>query len=229
VIDYARSAGLEVSLDLIFGTPGETVTQWEATVRDALAWHPDHISAYSLIVEPGTALARRISRGELSPVDDDLQADMYEAVDRLLTEAGYHWYEISNWSREPSLESVHNRSYWTTEDWWGIGPGAHSHVGGVRWWNVRHPAAYTQRISDGVSPAYAREVLTPEQQRVEQLLLGLRMREGVPIDAVSSSQAPRIAEFIGRGLLEGTEALAGRLVLTRAGRLVADHLIRELT
>ncbi len=229
VIQSAREAGLEVSVDLIFGTPGETVAQWQKTVQDALEWQPDHVSAYSLIVEPGTALARRIQRGELPGIDDDLQADMYGVADEALSAAGYGWYEISNWAKHPSLESVHNRSYWTTEDWWGIGPGAHSHVGGVRWWNVKHPTAYTKRISDGVSPALAREVLTEDQQRVERVLLGLRMRDGIATDAVDAQKSPMIAEFIGRGLLDGRQALAGRLVLTDAGRLVADHVVRELT
>jgi len=229
VIDYARDAGLSVSVDLIFGTPGETLSQWRRTLEDALAWNPDHISAYSLIVEPGTALARRIRRGELPAVVDDIQADMYVVADDLLGEAGYHWYEISNWSKEKRFESVHNRSYWTTEDWWGIGPGAHSHVGGVRWWNVKHPTAYQQRISEGVSPAFAREILTEDQQRTEKILLGLRMSPGIAADVVDNSKAAVIAEFIGRGLLDGRQAVAGQLVLTQAGRLVADHVVRELT
>ena len=229
VIDYARDAGLDVSVDLIFGTPGETQSQWQKTLEEALSWNPDHISAYSLIVEPGTALARRIRRGELPDVVDDLQADMYVLTDDMLSEAGYHWYEISNWSTEQRFESAHNRSYWTTEDWWGIGPGAHSHVGGVRWWNVKHPTAYQKRISEGVSPAHAREILTEEQQRTEKILLGLRMAPGIAADAVDAGKAPAIAEFIGRGLLDGRQAVGGRLVLTQAGRLVADHLVRELT
>lgn len=229
VIQSARDAGLEVGIDLIFGTPGETVEQWQQTVRDVLEWQPDHVSAYSFIVDPGTALAGRIERGELPGIDDDLQADMYSAADEALSAAGYEWYEICHWAKRPSLQSVHNRSYWTAEDWWGIGPGAHSHVGGVRWWNVEHPTAYFQRVSDGVSPALAREVLTEDQQRVERVLLGLRMRDGIPTDAVDGVKAPLIAEFIGRGLLDGRQALAGRLMLTDAGRLVADHLVRELT
>lgn len=229
VMRNTREAGLEISVDLVFGTPGETLAQWKKTVRDALEWEPDHVSAYSLVVEPGTALARRIHRNELPAVDDDVQADMYGALDDALSAAGYDWYEISNWSKDPSLQSVHNRNYWTTEDWWGIGPGAHSHVGGVRWWNVKHPTAYTQRVSAGVSPALAREVLTEDQQHLEQVLLGLRMRDGVATDAVGAHKAPLIAEFISRGLLDGRRALAGRLVLTNEGRLVADHLVRELT
>jgi len=228
VIQAAKDAGLQVSVDLIFGSPGETLAQWENTLTHALSWEPDHISAYALIVEPGTALARRIDRGELAPPDDDLHADMYVLADQLLSAGGYDWYEISNWAKRPQSISRHNRSYWSAEDWWGIGPGAHSHVGGVRWWNVKHPAAYAQRLAHGVSPAHAREVLTPEQQRVEAILLGLRLREGIPSNLVGAEKAPIIAAFIGRGYLEGAAALAGRLVLTSAGRLLADYVIREL-
>jgi len=229
VIEAARASGLQVSVDLIFGTPGETLEQWTRTVDDALSWGSDHISAYALIVEPGTALARRIDRGEIARPDDDLQADMYMAADEAFTRAGYHWYEISNWAASPASESRHNRSYWSAEDWWGIGPGAHSHVGGVRWWNVKHPAAYATRMAERVSPAHAREVLTPDQQSVEKILLGIRMREGIPRDWVARDRSAVIAELMGRGYLEPQAALAGRLVLTVTGRLVADYVVRELT
>ncbi len=228
VIHSARLAGLQVSIDLIFGSPGETLPQWHNTLRQALSWEPDHISAYALIVEPGTALARRIETGELVAPDDDTHSDMYELADQVLGAAGYHWYEISNWAREPGLESRHNRSYWSAEDWWGIGPGAHSHLGGVRWWNVKHPSAYAARMSQGISPAHAREVLSAEQQRMESILLGLKMREGIRKTLVDREKADLIAQFIGLGYLEGEAALAGRLVLTPAGRLLADYVVREL-
>jgi oxygen-independent coproporphyrinogen-3 oxidase len=224
-----KKAGLAVSVDLIFGSPGETLEQWATTVQAAIELEPDHISAYSLIVEPGTALARRIQKGELPVPDDDLQAEMYVLADEAFSRAGYSWYEISNWAKSPERESAHNRSYWSNEDWWGIGPGAHSHVGGVRWWNVKHPSAYAKRLEEGVSPAHAREVLQPEDQALERVLLGLRLREGIPKDWIELAKKPVIADFIARGLIEGREALAGRLVLTRAGRLMADHLVRELT
>ena len=224
-----KDAGLDVSVDLIFGSPGETLEQWNTTVQAAIELDPDHISAYSLIVEPGTALARRIQRGELPVPDDDLQAEMYVLADEAFSRAGYSWYEISNWAKAPERESVHNRSYWSNEDWWGIGPGAHSHVGGVRWWNVKHPSAYAKRLAEGVSPAHAREVLVAEDQALERVLLGLRLREGIPKEWIDPAKGPAIAEFIARGLVDGRHALAGRLVLTRAGRLVADHLVRELT
>jgi len=228
VVQAAKDAGLQVSIDLIFGTPGETLEQWLTTLEHALSMQPDHISAYALIVEPGTALARRIDRGELVPPDDDLQADMYLLADQILGEAGYSWYEISNWARGPELISRHNYSYWNASDWWGIGPGAHSHIGGVRWWNVKHPAAYASRMAQGVSPAHSREILSAEQQRQESILLGLRLREGIPRSVIGPEKTPEIAEFIGRGYVEGAAALSGTVVLTTAGRLVADYVVRSL-
>jgi oxygen-independent coproporphyrinogen-3 oxidase len=228
-IREAREAGLAVSLDLIYGSPGETLEMWEETLSFAVALAPDHLSAYALIVEPGTALARRISRGELAHPDDDTHADMYLATESLLSAAGYSWYEISNWARDPDQESQHNRNYWNSSDWWGIGPGAHSHVGGVRWWNVKHPAAYADRVGAGQSPAHSREILTAHDQAVERVLLGIRMREGISRDDVAEGTSAFIAQAIGSGLLEGKAALTGRLVLTLRGRLVADYLARELT
>ena len=151
-VAWARAAGLDVSLDLIYGAPGETLTDWRAALDAALALQPDHVSAYALIVEQGTALARRIRCGALPGPDDDLQADQYDLADELLGSAGYGWYEVSNWARDERHRSRHNLSYWTGQDWWGVGPGAHSHVGGVRWWNVKHPAAYAQRIAARPSP-----------------------------------------------------------------------------
>lgn len=229
VIEAARDAGLQVSVDLIFGTPGETLEDWTRTITSALSWNSDHISAYALIVEAGTALARQIARGHIASPDDDLQADMYLVADKVFQAAGYHWYEISNWAQAPHLESRHNRSYWSAEDWWGIGPGAHSHVGGVRWWNVKHPAAYVARMTEGVSPAHARELLSDEQTLMEKILLGLRMREGIPRSWVAPDKTAVIAELLGREYLEPEGALQGRLTLTRTGRLVADHVVRELT
>lgn len=228
VVGWARDAGLEVSIDLIFGSPGETLEQWDTTVDAGVALEPDHISAYSLIVEPGTALARRIAKGELASPDDDLQADMYSLADDAFMAAGFHWYEISNWARQDRFQGHHNRTYWSAHDWWGVGPGAHSHVGGVRWWNVKHPTAYAKRMVAGTSPAQAREVLSTEEQALERILLGLRVREGIPASWVGADKSSVVAGFIGRGLLEGTAAIGGHLVLTRAGRLVADYVVRQL-
>lgn len=229
VIAAAKRQGLEVSVDLIYGTPGETLTMWEQTLRDALSWETDHLSAYALIVEEGTQLARKIERGEIEPPDDDLHADMYQRADELLGEAGLQWYEISNWSREEETKSRHNSHYWSAEDWWGVGPGAHSHIGGTRWWNVKHPAAYAERVTGGISPAHAREVLTRDQQRVERILLGIRTREGIPASWVSRDRSSAVSHMVASGLLEGKAAIKGTLQLTLRGRLLADYVVRELT
>jgi oxygen-independent coproporphyrinogen-3 oxidase len=229
VVQWARDAGIQVSIDLIYGTPGETLESWRATLQSALELEPDHISAYALIVEKGTALAGRISRGQVLMPDDDLQAEMYTAADELLGQAGYAWYEISNWARTPEHRSRHNMSYWTSEDWWGIGPGAHSHVGGVRWWNVKHPSAYAARIGEGVSPAQAREILSDATAQMERVLLGIRLRHGVEVADIAPGHQAQLAEWVSRGVLEGRELLAGRVVPTLQGRLVADFLARELT
>ena len=180
VVGWARSAGFEqVSLDLIYGTPGESLADWEASVDAALACAPDHVSAYSLIVEEGTALARRVARGELAMPDEDDLADKYLLADERFVKAGLGWYEVSNWARDRAARCRHNLGYWTGADWWGVGPGAHSHVGGVRWWNVKHPAAYADRINAGDSPAHAREVLDEETRRVERVLLEMRLHDGL--------------------------------------------------
>ena len=226
VVEWARAAGFEqLSLDLIYGTPGESLADWEASVEAALACAPDHVSAYSLIVEEGTALARRVKRGELPMPDEDDLADKYVLADDRLTAAGLGWYEVSNWAKDDASRCRHNLLYWTGGDWWGVGPGAHSHVGGVRWWNVKHPAAYAERLAGGRSPAHAREVLDDESRRVERVLLELRLREGLPTDALDASGLAAVPGLVEGGLL--TEG-AGRLVPTRTGRLLADAIVRDL-
>ena len=183
VVEWARAAGFDqLSLDLIYGTPGESLDDWRTSVESALALAPDHLSAYALIVEEGTALARQVARGEIAMTDDDDLADKYELVDDAFAQAGYGWYEVSNWARTEAGRCRHNIGYWDGGDWWGVGPGAHSHVGGVRWWNVKHPAPYAERIASGVSPAAAREVLDPETRRVERVLLESRLVTGLPLD-----------------------------------------------
>ena len=232
VVDWARDAGFEqVSLDLIYGTPGETIADWETSLDAALACDPDHVSAYSLIVEEGTALARRIRNGELSMPDDDDVADKYELADDRLGAAGLSWYEVSNWARNDASRCRHNLLYWTGGDWWGVGPGAHSHVAGVRWWNVKHPAAYADRLAAGVSPAQAREVLDSETRRVERVLLELRLSEGLSLDVLDDVGRKAVPDLVIRGLLapSGTAAGSGRrLTLTRSGRLLADAVLRDL-
>ena len=228
VVRWARDAGLDVSLDLIYGTPGETLDDWRRSLDVALEQQPDHLSAYSLIVEDGTKLARQIKRGEVPMPDDDTAADMYEIADDRLAAAGYDWYEVSNWSRGVEHRSRHNLAYWQGHDWWGVGPGAHSHVGGVRWWNVKHPAAYQQRMAAGESPAAGRETLDDETRRVERVLLGVRIREGLPTSELDDDGRQAVAGLIADGWVEGRPALQGRVVLTREGRLMADAVVRRL-
>jgi oxygen-independent coproporphyrinogen-3 oxidase len=224
-VGEARAAGFEdVSLDLIYGTPGESLDDWRTSLDAALAAEPDHVSAYALIVEDGTPLARRIRRGELPAPDDDDLADKYLLADELLGGAGYDWYELSNWAR-PGHECRHNMAYWRSTDWWGIGAGAHSHVGGVRWWNVKHPAAYAERLGQGRSPGHAREVLTDDQRRVEQVLLELRLADGLPVSRLLASERARVGDLVERELLVQT---GDRLVLTLEGRLLADAILRDL-
>jgi oxygen-independent coproporphyrinogen-3 oxidase len=227
-VAWAKEAGLQTSVDLIYGTSGETLDEWRASLSAAIALETDHVSAYSLIVEEGTALERRIRRGELDPIDADTHADMYEIADALLVAAGFDWYEVSNWSRGADTRSRHNLSYWQGTDWWGFGPGAHSHLNGVRWWNVKHPAAYAERIAAGESPALEREILDPDQRADEVVLLGLRVREGIAIDGLSPSGRNAVAGLIADGLVEGPAAIAGRLVLTSRGRLLADFVVRTI-
>lgn len=228
VVRWARDAGLDVSLDLIYGTPGESLDDWRRSVESVVAERPDHVSAYALIVEEGTKLARRIRRGELAEPDEDLEADMYELVDDLLGAAGYEWYEVSNWASSEEHRSRHNLGYWRGDDWWGVGPGAHSHVGGVRWWNAKHPAAYAERVTAGLSPAVGREVLDAPTRETERVLLQTRIREGIDIPSLHAAGRHAVAGLIADDLVEARSALAGRLMLTRRGRLLADVVVRRL-
>jgi putative oxygen-independent coproporphyrinogen III oxidase len=228
VVEMVKNAGLQVSLDLIYGTPGETAADWQHTLDRALELEPDHISAYSLIVEPGTALARRVNRGEVDPIDDDTHAEYYELADDALTQAGYQWYEVSNWARSDDTRSRHNLSYWSEADWWGVGPGAHSHLGGVRWWNVKHPKAYADRLRADSSPALAREVLDDDQRYTEMVMLRIRTRNGLDTAALRPGSEQVVAWAIAESLVDPAAALAGRLTLTRAGRLLADQIALRL-
>jgi oxygen-independent coproporphyrinogen-3 oxidase len=224
----ARRVGFEhVNLDLIYGTPGESDEDLRRSVDDALEADVDHVSAYSLIVEDGTPLARRVRRGELPMPDDDVAATRYGIVDELLSAAGMDWYEVSNWAR-PGGECRHNLAYWHDDDWWGIGPGAHSHVGGQRWWNVKHPRTYAERLAKGASPEEDREVLTGDQQRTERIMLGLRLSEGLPVAALGEGAGEAVTAEVDAGLLDRVALSGGRLVLTDRGRLLADAVIRRL-
>ncbi|WP_417562610.1 radical SAM family heme chaperone HemW [Microbacterium sp.] len=228
-VDAARRAGLAVSVDLIYGAPGESLDDWRDSVQTALGLSPDHVSAYALIIEAGTKLARQIRRGEVPAPDDDRQADMYELADGLLADAGFDWYELSNWARTPEHRSQHNLAYWRGADWWGFGPGAHSHIAGLRWWNVKHPAAYAQRLAAGTSPAAARERPDAAARALESVLLRTRLHEGMPIAELPDSRRDAVAGLIADGLVEGGAAVHGRLILTLRGRLLADTVVRALT
>ncbi|MEY4997358.1 MAG: hypothetical protein RLY59_762, partial [Actinomycetota bacterium] len=224
-VSTIHSAGLEASIDLIYGAPGESLADWRRSLEQAISLNTGHISAYALIVEDGTALARKISSGAMDAPDDDLQAEMYELADELLSKAGFQWYEISNWAKSQQQQSQHNLAYWNNQDWWGYGPGAHSAIGGTRFWNVKHPAAYAGRLAEAHSPALSYE--TPDQQAVtlEQVLLGSRLAAGIP---TQGHDPQAISTLIARGLIDGKRAIEGRIVLTLSGRLRADEVVREL-
>ncbi|MBA3232444.1 MAG: coproporphyrinogen III oxidase [Propionibacteriales bacterium] len=237
-VGWARDAGFDqVSLDLIYGAPGESSKHWQTSVEAALTLSPDHVSAYALVVEEGTALARHVKRGELAMPDDDDLADKYELADGLLAAAGLDWYEVSNWARGDGARCRHNVGYWRGHDWWGVGPGAHSHVGGTRWWNVKHPTAYADRIAAGISPAAAREVLDDETRRVERVLLRVRLSTGLPVRLLDDAGRDVVPRLVGDGLAHLSDGAVGVtsaeadlpvLVLTRRGRLLADVVVRAL-
>jgi len=219
----ARSAGFQhVSLDLIYGIPGQSLGSWRETVLAALSAQPDHVSAYALGVEEGTALARRIRRGEVPAPDADLAAAQYDAADELFSDHGLLWYEISNWA-QPTGRSEHNLGYWRADNWWGFGPGAHSHVAGVRWWNVKRPATYQSMLAAGRSPAAGRETLSADQRHTEAVMLQVRLAEGFD---PSGFPAATVSDLVGRGWLENADG--ARLRLTREGRMLADAVVRVL-
>ncbi|WP_113717976.1 radical SAM family heme chaperone HemW [Arthrobacter dokdonensis] len=227
-VAWAREAGLNVSVDLIYGTPGESVADWETSVRTALSYEPDHISAYSLIVEEGTKLAAQIRRGQVPNIDDDDHAAKYELADALFQQAGLSWYEVSNWARTPEDACRHNLAYWRGDDWWGIGPGAHSHMGGVRWWNVKHPTAYANRLEKGESPAAGRETLDDATRELERIMLTSRLSDGLRIDTLSHAARKAVAGLIAGELIDPVKAFHGTLVLTLKGRLLGDAVTRAL-
>jgi putative oxygen-independent coproporphyrinogen III oxidase len=225
----AHDAGFaHVNLDLIYGTPGETADDFAATLGAVLDAGVDHVSAYALIVEDGTRLAARMRRGELPYPDDDVAADRYLAAEAALSAAGLSWYEVSNWARDEAARCRHNLLYWTGGEWWGVGPGAHSHVGGVRWWNVKHPSAYAARLQAGASPAHAREVLTPDERHTEDVMLRLRLASGLPLAALDDAGRVAAGAAVADGLLDADAHRGGRAVLTLRGRLLADAVVRDL-
>ncbi|GAA4713708.1 radical SAM family heme chaperone HemW [Phytohabitans rumicis] len=223
----AREAGFDhVNLDLIYGTPGESADDFAASLDAAVRAGVDHVSAYALIVEEGTRLAARMRRGELPYPSDDVAADRYLAAEAALDAAGFSWYEVSNWATSEGARCRHNLLYWAGGDWWGLGPGAHSHVGGVRWWNVKHPSAYAGRLAEGASPGHGREVLSAADRRMEDVMLRLRLASGLPLSALDGAGRAAAARAVGDGLLVER---AGSVVLTLRGRLLADAVVRDLT
>ena len=224
----ARAAGFDhVNLDLIYGTPGETDDDLRASLHAVLDAGVDHVSAYALIVEDGTALARRIRKGQIAAPDDDVLADRYELIDQTLRGAGMDWYEVSNWAAtdDPSAQCRHNLGYWHDADWWGIGPGAHSHVAGRRWWNVKHPARYAESITAGELPVAGSETLNADEHHTERVMLTIRCRTGLPAAELDASELSRARRAVDDGLL----TWAGEnLVLTSRGRLLADGVVRSI-
>ena len=219
----ARAAGFaHINLDMIYGTPTETDADVQETVEQVIASGVDHVSAYSLIVEDGTRMARKVRRGELPAPDEDVYADRYALIDAALVAAGYRWYEVSNWAR-PGGECRHNLGYWRDEDWWGAGPGAHSHLGDLRFYNVKHPATYAQRLASGVLPVAGVEKLTAAQRHEERVMLGLRLREGLPVTCLNDKELAKVREF--PGLIDVSDQ---RVTVTEAGRLLADGMIADI-
>ena len=227
-VNDARAAGFdEVSVDLIYGTPGESMSDWQESIDVALSLPISHISAYALIVEQGTKLGAQVKRGEVVVPDDDETADKYVLADAKFGAAGLNWYELSNWSKAGS-ESRHNLAYWNGDSWWGAGPGAHSHIDGRRWWNVKHPTAYKEKISSGQSPMHEEEVLNDEQKNSERMMLEIRLAKGIDAKTLDSGQLAILESFKNQGHLLADSWAAGRIVLSTSGRLIADRIVREI-
>jgi len=227
-VSDARSAGFEhVSVDLIYGSPGETDADLAETLDQVASADVDHVSAYSLIVEPGTRLAARVARGEIPNPSDDVAAHRYELIDSKLQTLGLTWYEVSNWAK-PGGECRHNIAYWRNQDWLGIGPGAHAHSAGTRSWNLKHPAAWAARIDEGISATAESEILKPEDISHEEIMLGLRLREGLPLSVLGESGLTQAKLAVSEGLLEAKNFAEGKATLTFQGRLLADGLVARL-
>ena len=228
VTKWAAEVGFkDVSVDLIYGTPGETLADWQTSIDAALALPINHISAYALIVEEGTKLANAIKRGEIANVDDDLTAEKYLIADAAFSKAGFTWYELSNWSKD-SGESKHNIAYWLNKNWWGTGPGAHSHINGKRWWNVKHPNLYREKLLQNISPELDSEVLEPIQIESERLMLSIRLPEGITKESLTADQIMSLDQYLKSGALDTAKWDAGSVSLTLNGRLIADRIVREI-
>ena len=220
-ITAARDAGFtRVSVDLIYGTPGESIDDWRATLEGALGLGVSHVSAYALTVEPATPLGLRVAAGAAAP-DDDLQADAYLLADELLGVAGLEWYEVSNWAR-PGEECRHNLLYWSEGEYLGIGCAAHGHTGGRRWWNVRTPERYIAGIAAGSGAEAGSEHLEPASRAEEACVLALRTRRGA---AMAEAADGVVEELSASGFVRRVD---DRVVLTPHGRLVASDITARL-
>ena len=225
---WAKEVGFsEISVDLIYGTPGESLADWQTSIDAALTLPITHISAYALIIEEGTKLAAQIKRGEVAPVDDDLTAEKYLVADKAFTAAGYEWYELSNWAKSGSL-SKHNLAYWLGDNWWGAGPGAHSHLNGKRFWNVKHPNLYKERVLANQSPVADSEALDELQIESERLMLSLRLPSGVDKQSLNELQLAELSSYVESGHLDQANWNQGRATLTLDGRLIADRILRQI-
>ena len=228
VTTWAKEVGFsEISVDLIYGTPGESLSDWQTSINAALTLPITHISAYALIVEEGTKLAAQIKRGEVAQVDDDLTAEKYLVADKAFTAAGFEWYELSNWAKSGSL-SKHNLAYWLGDNWWGAGPGAHSHLNGKRFWNVKHPNLYKERVLANQSPVADSEVLEELQIESERLMLSLRLPSGVDKQSLNELQLAELSSYVESGHLDQANWNQGRATLTLDGRLIADRILRQI-
>lgn len=227
-VQWAKEVGFEhVSVDLIYGSPHETDEDLQLTLNEVAEALVDHVSAYSLIVEPGTRLAATIKRGELPAPSDDVAAARYEMIDEALTAMGMTWYEVSNWSL-PGGECRHNIGYWRNQDWLGIGPGAHAHYSGLRQWNVKHPAAWAGLVDSGQLPVADSEMLSAADVAHENIMLALRLRSGLSLSTLSEQGLVQAAQALADGLLEPDSFSSGVAVLTFKGRLLADGLVARL-
>jgi oxygen-independent coproporphyrinogen-3 oxidase len=225
---WAKEVGFsEISVDLIYGTPGESLADWQTSIDAALTLPITHISAYALIIEEGTKLAAQIKRGEVAQVDDDLTAEKYLVADKAFTAAGFEWYELSNWAKSGSL-SKHNLAYWSGDNWWGAGPGAHSHLNGKRFWNVKHPNLYKERVLANQSPVADSEVLEELQIESERLMLSLRLPSGLDKQSLNELQLAELSSYVESGHLDQANWNQGRATLTLDGRLIADRILRQI-
>ncbi len=228
VTKWASEVGFkEISVDLIYGTPGESKQDWQQSIDSALALPISHISAYALIVEDGTKLAAQIKRGEIAKPDDDLTAEKYIMADQAFTTAGFNWYELSNWAK-PNSQSKHNLAYWIGHKWWGAGPGAHSHINGKRFWNVKHPNLYKQKIQASETVILDSEVLKGSQIESERLMLSIRLPQGVAKNTLNNQQILELTDYVNSGHLDQENWNLGRATLTLDGRLIADRIVREI-